>query len=155
MIIMGMLFICICKEKKEISKATFFSIEEARKHPSLVTHLQLDNKGYKKFPDITDFHNLESLSLSNNEISNIPNELLNCKKLKKIFIERNKLTSLPPELSELKELTHVIAIFNKIDTIPESMCSLQKLELLNLSGNPNTFMPECLKRRNSIVKYRH
>lgn len=103
------------------SHKTYYSIEEAKRNPELVYHLDLSKQKLKQVPeDILLFSNLESLSL-----------------------RKNKLKEIKLDLSSLTQIKTLNLSKNKLNNIPKWVYQLPKLEELNLSQNPiNKIDPE-------------
>lgn len=80
------------------------------------------NEGLNKFPkEIYQLaETLEILDLSNNNLSTLPNDILQLKKLKIVFFENNKFTEFPKILAKLPALSMIGFKSNQIDTIPEN-----------------------------------
>lgn len=63
---------------------------------------------------------LEILDLSNNCLSQLPDDIISLKKLKVIFLGNNKFTVFPTILSKLPSLTMISFKSNQIHTVPEN-----------------------------------
>lgn len=74
--------------------------------------VDLSKKKLPAMPDdlITSQKDAESLNLSENEISEIPNIIVKLKKLKKLNVSHNKLKQLPATLGELHRLACVTTL---------------------------------------------
>uniref|UniRef100_A0A0K2TTB8 Uncharacterized protein n=1 Tax=Lepeophtheirus salmonis TaxID=72036 RepID=A0A0K2TTB8_LEPSM len=83
-----------------------------------------------KFP--IQFNNLTELNLSNNQISNLPDEFEECKDLETVDISHNSFISLPfcfysmPKLKEIKASKNFISGF--ISILQTSMWRLHRLQ---------------------------
>ncbi|KZM46121.1 protein kinase [Marinomonas sp. SBI22] len=109
---------------------------------------------------------LEVLDLSNNQLSELPQDLNRLKKLKILFCSNNEFTCLPPMLSLCQNLEMIgfksnkitqvpasslplqtrwlILTDNKIAELPEKLGQLNNLEKLALSGNQLTYIPQSI-----------
>lgn len=109
---------------------------------------------------------LEVLDLSNNQLSELPQDLNRLKHLKILFCSNNQFTCLPPMLSlcpklemigfKSNKIEHVpasslplktrwlILTDNKISELPESLGQLVNLEKLMLAGNLLTKLPQSI-----------
>ncbi|WP_438463053.1 protein kinase domain-containing protein [Marinomonas sp. PE14-40] len=130
-------------------------------------HLNL-SENLSQFPseifDLAD--SLEVLDLSNNQLSELPQDLNRLKHLKILFCSNNQFTCLPPMLSlcpklemigfKSNKIEHVpasslplktrwlILTDNKISELPESLGQLVNLEKLMLAGNLLTKLPQSI-----------
>jgi Leucine Rich repeats (2 copies) len=86
----------------------FYSLEDAMKDPSKVVKLDLGMQTPKltAIPkEVALFPNLECLDVSFNRVASIPNEIVNCKKLKTLILSGNRyLAKVPLILKEVKSL---------------------------------------------------
>ena len=85
---------------------------------------------------------VEALDLRNQHLSELPKYVFNYVKLKVLLISGNNLTLVPNELINLKELTHLDASNNKIQTLPSKIGGLLNLTKLSLRNNFITELPE-------------
>jgi len=99
----------------------------------------------KEFPEeiITLADTLEFLDLSDNQISELPDNIIQLKKLKIIFFERNHFTELPAILGKLPLLEMIGFKSNKITTIPENAFP-KKLRWLVLTNNQIKKLPKSI-----------
>ncbi|APZ47294.1 protein kinase [Polaribacter reichenbachii] len=72
----------------------------------------------KEIYDLAD--SLEILDLSDNHLSELPNDIILLKKLRIVFFENNKFTEFPSVLAQLPLLSMIGFKFNQIHTIPEN-----------------------------------
>jgi len=114
---------------------------------------------------------ITSVALSNQNLKELPPEVLRCKKIEKLNLRNNDIVSLPMEMKGLKELTHLnISGNTKIDMIktievlkgtplthldisenallfiPYKIGNLNKLKNLNASNNYITDIPFYIKK---------
>jgi len=102
------------------------------------------------FPrDPKQIRNLESLHITNSNISYLPPELGMMKKLNKIILDRNNIDSLPKELCYLPYLIRLDIDDNNIATLPREISNLVSLQILSLQNNKIVDLPiEMLKLSN-------
>ncbi len=79
---------------------------------------------------------LESLSLTNNSISKLPNSIGNLINLKFLSVSGNKITELPLSIGKLTQLDYLILTDNHITELPEEVFSLPKLITVKIDGLP-------------------
>lgn len=106
-------------------RVSWVTLEQAlQMDPDEVRHLKLTRKNAQDFPkNITQFSNLESLSLQGMKLSNIPEEITAFKFLS--FLDLSK---------------------NNLESLPDSLCDLAFMEVLVLNRNPLMYVPHCLGR---------
>ena len=115
---------------------------------------------------------LEILDLSNNQLSSLPVEITQLKKLKVIFASNNLFETLPEVLGQCNNLemlgfksnkiNHVpenalppklrwlILTENQISQLPDSLCERPRLQKLALAGNCLTQLPKNMGRLTSL-----
>lgn len=81
--------------------------------------------------------NLWFLSLSNNEITAIPEEVCTLTKLTQINFYGNQLTSMPSCIGNLIDLTYINLTDNNLTTLPSTIGNLKKVTQLLASNNFN------------------
>jgi len=83
------------------------------------------------------FNLLTELNLSNNRMSNLPDEMANCNQLESINISSNSYVSIPNVLFSIPSLAKIDARKNFIaDVDVELVSTCSSLETLNLEENP-------------------
>lgn len=111
---------------KGAKSKTFFDISQASRYPDDVVILDLSATDLTTFPaQIKNFHNLERLDLSNNELQKIPEGIFSeLRNLKEINLDRNyDLNMLPADIATIPNL-EVLRLRNT---------SISKQELVDLS----------------------
>jgi leucine-rich repeat protein SHOC2 len=83
--------------------------------------------------DIGLVNRLTSLNLSNNLISQIPNEIFSLSHLITLDLSSNLLTSIPSSIGEIKSLVKLNCSYNPISALPLSFTKLTNLEVLNVN----------------------
>ncbi len=101
--------------------------------------------------NIDDLSKLQSLNLSNNQLTSVPKELGNLSKLKTLILSVNNLPSIPKELGNLSKLTHLELHHNRLTSIPKELGNLSKLTYLNLGGNYLTSIPKELGKLSKLT----
>ena len=124
--------------------------------------------GVDCFPEelYTLVNTLEVLDLTDNNLSNLPDDFHRFKKLKRVFLSNNQFNHVPKVLAKLPVLSMIgmrnnkIKIFeenalplstrwliltdNELTSLPESIGDLKLLQKCMLSGNKLSFLPESL-----------
>jgi hypothetical protein len=80
--------------------------------------------------------NLRWLILTNNNITRLPAEIGNCKRMQKLMLAGNQLTELPHQLSNCRNLELLRISANKLSELPEWLLGMPRLSWLAFSGNP-------------------
>ena len=96
--------------------------------------------------------NLQFLSLSFNQLKQIPPEICKFKSLMKIQLAYNQIVFVPSEILQLPNLEHFDLSYNCISSLPEALLGqlLPSLVVLNLSNNMLTDLPSYFQ--NSGIK---
>ncbi|MCL6486565.1 MAG: serine/threonine-protein kinase [Janthinobacterium lividum] len=81
---------------------------------------------------------LRWLTLTDNAIEVLPDELGNCRELQKLMLAGNCLTSLPASLANCRQLELVRIAANRYTALPDCLLSLPRLSWLAYAGNPLT-----------------
>ncbi|XP_036434672.1 leucine-rich repeat-containing protein 2 isoform X2 [Colossoma macropomum] len=102
-------------------------------------------------PEIGKLANLKELNVNYNKLSSIPPELGECENLEKLEMTANfDLSELPFELSNLKKLKHLDIAENKFSTIPVCVLRMSSLQWLDISNNRLTDLPEDIDRLDEL-----
>jgi Leucine-rich repeat (LRR) protein len=118
-----------------VKAQTFYSLEEAKKHPEKVEVLILKKKKYKALPkEILAFENLRVLDLSRNKIQYLPEELTALSNLEELILNRNDIRALPKEMGKMPKLRQLDLWSNYIDSLPDSFHGNTTLKLLDMRG---------------------
>jgi len=94
---------------------------------------------------------LEILDLSNNQLTSLPQELMQLTKLKIIFASNNLFDTLPEVLGQCPDLEMVGFKSNKINQVPENSLPA-KLRWLILTDNRIEVLPDSLGERPRLQK---
>lgn len=94
---------------------------------------------------------LEILDLSNNQLSTLPEELLQLPNLKAIFASNNRFETLPEVLGRCQNLDMIGFKANQISRVPENSLP-PKLRWLILTENQITELPQSLGERTRLQK---
>ncbi len=108
----------------------------------------------KEFPQeiISLSDTLEVLDLSDNQLSVLPDNIRELKKLKIIFFARNKFTEFPSILSEFPVLNMIGFKSNYIHTVPENSFP-EKLNWLILTDNKIEKLPNSIGKCSLLQKF--
>jgi len=95
-------------------------------------------------PDIfQDMQHLKTIILSNTGITKVPASLFNLPALENLDLMQNSITSLPPLVSfGCIKLKHVNLMMNRLNSLPPAFGSLPELETINCSHNKIETIPE-------------
>jgi Leucine-rich repeat (LRR) protein len=90
------------------------------------------------------FHKLQQLILSSNELSILPLSIGACSQLQVLGLHDNFLTTLPVEIAALTNLRQLSVQYNRLESLPETVTSMLNSESLDFSFNnlralPNSF----------------
>ncbi|KAL0265720.1 UNVERIFIED_CONTAM: hypothetical protein PYX00_011434 [Menopon gallinae] len=84
---------------------------------------------------------LQELSLSHNQLTELPKEIGNLSLLQKLYLFNNRLTTLPEEIGNLSQLHGLGLGNNELITLPKEIGNLSLLQELNLDNNQLITLP--------------
>eukprot|EP01127_Copromyxa_protea_P010567 TRINITY_DN2576_c0_g3_i1.p1 TRINITY_DN2576_c0_g3~~TRINITY_DN2576_c0_g3_i1.p1 ORF type:complete len:711 (-),score=90.68 TRINITY_DN2576_c0_g3_i1:365-2497(-) len=120
--------------------------EDLRENLNSATILDLSICKFTEFPHwLVSLPSLETLKLSGNEISSIP-DLDTSKTLKDLQLRWNKISEFPVNLLKLESLTNLDLAANDLVEISDNISDLCNLTSLNLSHNRLTKLPLSLAK---------
>jgi Leucine-rich repeat (LRR) protein len=113
-----------------------------------LTRLDLNNNGLIEIPkSIYALTNLQSMVLSDNKIDKIDPEIANLKQLKVFSIYQNRLSELPDELLQCKLLDYLYLDYNRsLASLPADIGELKNLKDLTASQCILTQIPKSLEQ---------
>ncbi len=114
--------------------------------------LVLDRNEFTELPPALGRMPLKALSVRDNRLTELPEELAHWSNVWFMSLNGNRLTELPDWLVREKTLAVLEAARNRIERIPPAIGGLQKLQRLDLSHNRITSVPETLVELNAGVK---
>jgi len=91
------------------------------------------------------------LKLRKNKTQTLPPEIFQYTNLKSLSISGMRLTSIPEEISVFKKLEFLDFSKNKIESLPLSICELTKLEIIVANRNPLGYLPFCLGQLTNLI----
>ena len=94
---------------------------------------------------------LERLSLSDNNLTTIPENIGDLDSLVSLSLKNNQLTTLPESIGDLSSLEYLRLNGNQLTSLPESIGDLSSLEDLNLDNNQLTTLPESIGDLSSLT----
>eukprot|EP01035_Chromulina_nebulosa_P036322 gene36322-48921_t len=80
---------------------------------------------------------LQSLDLSRNSITTIPDDITSLYALEVLNLQQNKLEKLPATMNNLKYLRKLDLSYNKLSSVCDELEGMPRLEEVNFSGNPD------------------
>ncbi|KAI9029799.1 hypothetical protein CLU79DRAFT_832162 [Phycomyces nitens] len=84
---------------------------------------------------------LTSLTLQNNRLSELPDELWRLYGLKELNLGCNRLERLPVEVGLLVNLEELYVHNNQLSALPVQLANLSRLRILDLTGNALMYLP--------------
>ena len=108
------------------------------------------------FMNIDGWPNLEILHLCRNKLKSLPQQLMRCTKLRRLYLNSNQLDlrGLPRGIFNLEKLEVFSAADNSLETIPDALCRLGSLKVLNLNKNRLLTLPEAIHFLQLKVSFR-
>lgn len=82
------------------------------------------------------FCDITRLVVKSNQLTRVPSEITNLKRLTHLDLSHNMLRSLPPEIGDLVTLKELILRHNYLRVLPNEIGRLFNLQVLNLDENP-------------------
>ena len=101
-------------------------------------NLSRNNLGTEGVPDdIFDNEELNTLDLSHNKLTEVPEGMVRSKSVLVLNLSHNKLETIPSQmLANTTDLLHFDVSNNDLDALPPQLRRLSNLQTLNLSNNP-------------------
>ena len=113
--------------------------------PTTVYKLSLSNNQLTSLPEsIGNLTNLVQLDLSSNQLTSLPESIGNLTNLQTLILVINQLTILPESIGKLSNLKVLFLGYNQITSLPESIGNLKNLVQLDLENNQLTSLPESI-----------
>lgn len=111
---------------------------------SALTHLDLSHSRLETIPEelFSTCLSLQLLSINNNKIRNLSDNIGNLQRLGTLSIKNNVLQSLPGSIGKLQRLHTLEVSSNKLSMLPETIWQCSELETLNVSFNSLVEFPE-------------
>ncbi|XP_017505899.2 leucine-rich repeat-containing protein 2 [Manis javanica] len=98
--------------------------------------------------------NLKELNVSFNHLKSIPEELGDCENLERLDLSGNlELTELPFELSNLKKVVFVDISANKFSSVPICVLRMSNLQWLDISNNNLNDLPQDIDRLEELQTF--
>ena len=104
-------------------------------------------------PQLSAMTGLHRLSLYDNQLIELPDDMAGLHELRDLSIGNNRLTALPAALCRLTALESLNLGQNCITTLPESIDALQHLQMLDLGHNALTALPAALGRLPQLTQF--
>lgn len=106
------------------------------------TRFTLSDNQLSEIPNqIRKFDKLEEFNLANNLLLRIPAAIANLRALRALSVSNNKISEIPVELAHLPLLEYLDLAENQISEVPKHIGWHHSLKHLNISKNPITTLP--------------
>lgn len=92
-----------------------------------------------------------NLYLNYRKLSELPEELLNLSRIKKLYLKQNVLTKLPADIWKLENLVELYIHSNYLHHLPDEIGKLQVLEKLNVSFNHLKILTPAVSQLKSLT----
>lgn len=108
---------------------------------AFLERLLLYHNAIRSIPEtVRGLHSLTYLDLRNNQLTVLPREV--CLLPLQIFlVSNNRLTQLPDELGRMNELTELDAACNQLTHLPARLSDLTNLRALSVRSNQLVYLP--------------
>jgi internalin A len=115
--------------------------------------LSLSNNDLINLPkSIAQLQDLTILDLSDNQLIEIPWVVTKLRTLKMLDLEGNRLSSLPESIVNLQDLTILNLSKNEFASLPDFIAELQNLTTLNLDENKLASLPESIAKLQNLTE---
>ena len=94
--------------------------------------------------------NVVSLCVSNEQLTELPQNIFKLVTLKKLRCYNNKLTKIPKEIGQLTSLQFFFCSNNKLTELPEEIGNIASLQILLCSNNKLTKIPREIEKLTSL-----
>lgn len=109
-----------------------------------ITGLTLSNKGLTDVNGIGIFSKISTLSLSGNELIELPADITMLSMLRNLDVGQNKLEFLPENIGDLNQLLFLSLYGNELTTLPDSISQMGELVSLGINQNKITTLPDTI-----------
>ena len=107
--------------------------------------------GIESIVGLSVFSNLESLTLSNNNITEISSEIGSLSKLYLFRATNNKIVNVPTEFGDLTSLKYLYLENNLITALPDTIGQLEKLDTFIVDNNFLTALPDSIVQAQQLT----
>ncbi|MEH2169266.1 MAG: COR domain-containing protein, partial [Nostoc sp.] len=108
---------------------------------NLQTLYLTDNQLSSLPPEFGQLTNLQTLYLTDNQLSSLPPEFGQLTNLQTLDLRRNQLSSLPPEIGQLTNLRSLYLRSNQLSSLPPEIGQFTNLQTLDLDSNQLSSLP--------------
>ncbi len=116
---------------------------------TVLKSMYFENNKFTSVPDLSLCTSLEILSLSNNEFTQFPSNLLSLTKLQMLNLANNEISTVP-DLSALTSLNTINFDGNNLTEFPSGLEKLSSLQQISVSGNQITQIPDSISSNSSL-----
>jgi Leucine-rich repeat (LRR) protein len=90
------------------------------------------------------------LNLSRQNLTELPEDISELTKLKRLYANENKISSLSEQFNNLEQLVELDLSYNQLTELPDGLAKAKNLELVHLSHNKLTVFPTVLLRLQNL-----
>ncbi|RZF41147.1 hypothetical protein LSTR_LSTR010799 [Laodelphax striatellus] len=128
--------------KNNILDEDFLSVKTLEVLTNTLENLNLSGNNLSFIPEqILQFTRLKYLYLGENRLQEIPQNINRLNRLEILNVGGNQLTSVPSTVGQLGELRALILSNNQLDSLPASVANLKRLTILQLHKNKLRTLP--------------
>lgn len=90
---------------------------------------------------------LPKLNLSSKSLNEIPQNVLKCRALRKLYLQNNSIVTIPDAIGSALDNVHTLVLDgNAIHGFPDSILGMEKLRMLNISNNDIQCIPPGIRK---------
>ncbi|KAF2800470.1 hypothetical protein K505DRAFT_331692 [Melanomma pulvis-pyrius CBS 109.77] len=118
--------------------------------------IDLNNLAIEYLPDLLVEilrSNLETLSISRNLLTELPENIAACYQLRSLDLRSNKFTTIPHAVLQLPSLVSLDMSSNLLQAIPGTICKLESLTTFSVEGNQIQGLPFALGMMPNLQKF--
>jgi len=117
-------------------------------------NLSLSRNELQDLPrEIGDFTQLKNFAISQNHLEELPQQIVELAELENLNVSDNKLKNLPEQMGRLKKLKRLYVQNNQLKELPVGVGNIDNLEALDISDNLITELPENMGKLQNLKMF--